>query len=206
MLKKRNRVRKTINVFLGVSILICGIIIGKLIDWPMFKVDKNVNLVDLFSIVITFLIAYFIARVIEKQKEDYREEKNLLINKLDEVFNIIDETSEKVDTRQIKYQEAASKVKRININLTCIFTAINKSSIIIDEEDQKEISRKVINLRNLLTNTPRIDEGSIKKSNLPLEVKSGIIHISETRVIEIETEFNKLKNLIFGLQMKVNSS
>jgi Ca2+/Na+ antiporter len=204
MQQKKQKIIQNSIIFL--SILIFGILLGKFLDWPYLKLDQNVNLVDLISVLLTLLLAYFVVKVIEKEKEDYREEKNLLLKRLERIDDLIEEIHESIESDQIHYSKAAAMIKNISVNLNCLFRVKLNPAITIDRNTNQVFTIQLKRLRNLLTNTPMIDASQINKSDLPLEVKSGILKISKSRVIEIETELEKLRILVFELQLKINAS
>lgn len=201
MHKKKSRTIKIIYSSSLIIALLSGIIIGKVINWPFFKVDERVNLVDIFSIIITLIIAYFIAKVIEKEKEDDRAEKNLIISKLTCSSNTIDDLSDQINKKEILYIDATSKIKKINLDITCAFNGLKISTVTLENDERVEINKKIKKIKDLITDTPL----SNQNKNESIKVENGVIKISNARAIEIESELGKLKNEIFLLQMKINS-
>lgn len=183
-----------------------GIVVGKLFDFKYFKVDSYINVVDVISVAVTMFAAYIVTKVLDKEKQDNRTEKDLIIKRTEDIYQLIDDSNNKVITGAIKYQEAASHFKRINVSLNCIYRIMLNTRIETNDQLKKDILGNTKKLRNLLTDTPKISETDIQNSNLPNEVKDSIVHLTQNRIVEIETEYDKLRDNILLLQLTINKA
>ena len=59
-------------------------------------------------------------------------------------------------------------------------------------------------MRDILTDTPKMSEEEIKNSELPIEVKDGIIHFNRQRIAQIESKFDVIKDCLFELEIRIN--
>jgi hypothetical protein len=196
--------------FVGFCLLIAafalGVVVGKLFNISYFKVDENINIIDVISVAVTIFAAYIVTKVLDKEKQDNRTEKDLIIKRTEDIYQLIDDSNNKVNTGAINYQEAASHFKRINVSLNCIYRILTNTKIGLDETHKKNIIGNTKKLRDLLTDTPKISEAEIQISNLPNEVKDSIVHLTQNRILEIETEYDKLRDNILLLQLAINKA
>jgi hypothetical protein len=133
-------------------------------------------------------------------------DSDLILNLVDDVYLLIETLSLKIEDGSISYQEAASKVKRINMAFVNIFDVIKASNSSLEEIDKKDFLAKSKGLRDLLTQTPIIDEEKLNGVEIPVEVKDGIIKYTQARINEVETLFEKIKSQLLVLQLKINKS
>ena len=206
--------KKNLSKFIFQGVLIAGIFItgfdvGKFVNnIPYFKIDEKISLVELLSIATTLFAAWYIAKVIDKEKTDNRNEKDLILKRLDGIFQIIEDSNLKVSTGVIPYQEATSFIKRINDSLTNVCTILKSTTLIINEELKENILQNTRKLRDLLTDTPmsKINASPTQSTIIALEVKDGIIYYQAGRLSEIEIEYDKLKYNFLLFQLAINKA
>ncbi|HTE01654.1 MAG TPA: hypothetical protein VK668_20340 [Mucilaginibacter sp.] len=193
----------------SVFLLILGILIGKTIQrWAIIKVKTEVDtvgaIISLLSLAVTLAVAYWVASILESKKEANRVEKDLIIKRIDDIYGLIEETSIKVAVQEIDLILAVSKIKRISVNIISVIETVKQAKITIDEAHQSKIIDAIGDLKILLTNTPLIGDEHLE--NLPLEIREGIIHMSSDRRLQIDSEFDKIKRLIFNLELSINKA
>jgi hypothetical protein len=200
-----------ISLFLAIVCLFffaSGFISAKFVDFPYFTISKTVDIVNvslallnLINILVTIGLAIFISIIIDKKKGNDRAEKDLIIRKIDNVYNIVTELQRDCISGKIQYQEAASSIKRINVSFISIYKTIDKCHFSIENDIKDKIKEETYNLRDLLTNSPRVDEKLVQGSDLPMEVKDGVVHFNRQRISQIEAKFDLLKDLNLELQI-----
>lgn len=206
MQKLKGKSKYVIGACLLFATFSIGIVVGKLVDFKYFKVDNNINIIDVISVAVTIFAAYIVTKVLDKEKQDNRNEKDLIIKRTEDIYQLIDDSNNKVIIGAIKYQEAASHFKRINVSLNCIYRIMTNTKIETNDQLKKDIFGNTKKLRDLLTDTPKISETDIQNSNLPNEVKDSIVHLTQNRIVEIETEYDKLRDNILLLQLTINKA
>lgn len=203
------KIKKSKIVFI---ILLClaifgiGVVVGKFVNIGYFSIDEKVNLIDIVSICVTMFAAWYITDVLETEKQDNRTEKDLIIKRTEDIYQLIDDSHQKVITGNIPFQDATTHLKRINVSLKSIYKVLTTTGLITDETLKGQLFLHTRKLRDLLTNTPVIDTEQIQGSNLPISVVNGIIHLNQNRIAEIETEYDKLKDNILHLQICINKA
>jgi hypothetical protein len=196
-----------LSVFYSIFLLVIGVLLGKTIQrWPIIKVKTEVDtigaIISLISLSVTLAVAYWVASILESKKEANRAEKDLIIRRIDDVYSLIEETSTKVAVQQLDLTIAVANIKRISVNINSVITAVGNTEIIIESIHKDGIVEAIGTLKDLLTNTPPIRDEHL--ADLPLEIREGIIHMSTDRRLQIDTEFDKIKRLIFNLELAIN--
>lgn len=199
--------RYLLRVIICLCLVSLGIVIGKFVNiLPHFKVDETVNLVDVLSIIATLFLAWYVSKILDKEQQDSRGEKDLILKRIEDIYQLIDESHRKVIFTKVAYQEAASYCKRINLSLKTIFTVIECIEFSIDADLKGKLQANSKKLRDLLTNTPPLANPSQQLSTPPITVTGGILHLSENRVLEVENEYDNLKNNVLLLEISINKA
>lgn len=199
---------KWLNNIIKITFCIClilvGILIGKYIDFPYFEISKSIDLTNVSSILVTILLAILITVFFDKRKNDNRIEKDLIIRRVDNVYDITNELQREAISGVIPYTEAASSIKRINTSMQSIYRTVEKCEFSIKDDIKKSIKIAISDLRDILTDTPKITEAQIESSDLPIEVKDGKIKFNRQRIGQIEAKFDALKNNLLELEIRIN--
>ncbi len=197
----------TINI---VKIVFCfclillGIWIGKVTDFPHFEISKSIDLINVLSILVTVLLAILITVYFDKRKSDNRIEKDLILRRVDNIYEITNELQREAISGEIPYTEAASSIKRINTSMQSIYKTVDKCEFSIKDDIKTSIRNAISDLRDILTDTPKMTEAQIEKSDLPIEVKNGIIKFNRQRISQIEVKFDSLKDKLLELEIRIN--
>ena len=183
--------------------------IGKTIQcWPIFTLKTEIDTVgaaiSLLSLAVTLGVAYWVATILESTKEANRVEKDLFIKRIDDIYLLIEDTSSQVALQQIEHSLAVSSIKRISVNILSVIDTIATTGIKVDDTHRTNIVLSTRSLNTLLTSTPRLTQQHL--DDIPLEVREGIILMSTDRRLQIDSEFDKLKRLIFTLELAINKA
>lgn len=187
-----------------ICLIIVGVLIGKFIDFPDFQISKNIDLVNISSIVVTVLLAILITVFFDKRRSDNRVEKDLILRRVDNVYEITNELQKESISGQIPYTEAASSIKRISTSMQSIYRTVEKCQFSIKNDIKTAIKKSISELRDILTDTPKMTEDQIENTDLPIEVKDGIIKFNRQRVNQIEAKFDILKDCLLELEIRIN--
>src|ERR1035437_3968482 len=101
--------KKISNVILAILVLGIGVTLGKLTNWGYFEITKELKIIEALNLFFTVGVAIYIVKVLEKDVQNDRIEKDLYIAKVSEfesqliiIENLIDEniiSYSKVNTR-----------------------------------------------------------------------------------------------------------
>ena len=196
------------DITVCVLLLITGIVLGSLVkDWPLLTLKKDVDLIGALSSLIiigaTLYVAYFVAASIERQKENNRVEKDLVIRRIDDVYDLIEEFSIKLASQNLPVTLINSYLKRIPVNLFRITDVVETSTIAVENSHKDSMTASIKRLKDLLTDTPA-DGKSSENSVLPLSVVNDTVFITDDRKIEVDKELDHIKGLIFKFELAIN--
>lgn len=203
--KKPKRIGKLLlKVFFYFSLFFLGFAVGKLLNvFPYYVVKSDVDLISLLSLLFSVIIFYFIYSFVDKEKDANSREKDILINRIEELYQIIKEQSYALRDNQIQYSTAASYSKRIRTQLLVIVQLTEQANLKIQKEAIEECHSNIKELKDILTGTPRSDLKATTEDQ-PLKVSNGIIYYSESRGTEIESQYDSLMNKILSIQLHLN--
>ena len=85
-----------------------------------------------------------------------------------------------------------------------IYRTVEKCQFNIKEDIRVSIKDSISELRDILTDTPIMTDTQIENSDLPIEVKDGIIKYNRQLINQIEAKFDSLKDCLLELKIRVN--
>jgi hypothetical protein len=184
------------------AFLLLGIFFGTIVkDWPVIKlkpeVDVFAGVCTLVSVLVTLLVAWWVTNVLEKRNSNSKTEKDIIIKHIDIVYDIVEETRNKIRAGKISYTLAASNIKRIYKNSEIVLSKIKNTSINLENDHLDLIQKNTAALRDLLTGN--------KPNDLDLIITDGFINISEARQTLLDFTLDDLRSEIFTLELAINS-
>lgn len=194
--------KKASNIVLGLLILGIGISIGKLTNWGYFEITKELSIIDALNFLVTIGVAIYIVKVLEKDIQNDRIEKDLYIAKVYEFESQLIIIENLVYESSISYSKVNTRIHFCGITRNSIFSnlkEIKKISPSQISDLEQNISKNIRTLKKLLTGTP-ID----KKETSKIKIDKGIVSYSQDRILEVVSETNSLKNNLFKLKIVIN--
>ena len=172
---------KIINIIIYIIIFSIGCCCGKLIDWGYFVLNKEIS------------------KVLEKEVQDVRIEKEMFISQVENTESPLVELGNKLNSTT--YTEVISLYSKSNITRHKLFKKIDsfkKSEFKVD--DIKEVlDTNYKRLKPLLTDT-----SVMSKSPPDIEVKRGKITYSPERIVEIQENLQTIQDEFFKLKIIIN--
>lgn len=200
-MKKKSKA--ILHILLACALVAIGILIGKTISFPYFEIDKKINVVTLFSIINTLLVAYIVGAFLNKQLNTKKSEKELLVKKIDCINNELEPLLAGVKNGKIDYFEAVAIIKNAYMKIKTIGSILYCLKYGTKITDSCKI--KIKNIRKLLTNSPIASPAVGGTRDLTICVSDNNIVIDKRRIPEIEQRIENLQMEIFKLQIDVNS-
>lgn len=193
---KRKRIINTIIYFL---IFCVGCCFGELIDWGYFILSKEISIIDALSLFLSIGCAIYIARVLEKDVQDDRIEKDMFISQVVNIETPLIELSNKLNGST--YNDIISLYSKSNTTRHKLFKKIQtfKKSEFKVEEIRKTLDVGYKQLKPLLTDTAVVPD-----STPDIEVKRGKITYSSQRVVEIQECLQNIQDELFKLKILIN--
>ncbi len=200
----KNLKNKLIRVGIYLSFIAFGYVITRFFEIPYFEISKTIDISNVLALIVTVWLAILITTVFEKQNNDHRVEKNLIITRVGNIYDIADSLQLESNTGRIHITEASSSLKRINTALNSIYRIVDKCHFNISKDLKERIKNNLADIRNTLTNTPSVTDEQLNSKDLPIEIKDSIIHFNKERVSQLEVMFETLKDLLLELQIHIN--
>ena len=179
-----------------------GCCIGKLFNWGYFIIDKDVSIIEAISLFVSVGCALYIAKTIEKERENQRFEKDIFIEQLvlaEKPLLWLEENIKIQSTyNDIIYSFTSSKIKSYKLfeRLDVYLGDTRKKKII---EYKERISSNLNELKPLLTDTPITQVGTPD-----ITMKGGNIHYSQQRQTEIRKKLQFLFDDFFAIKILIN--
>ena len=196
--------KKIISTIVYVLVLSIGITIGKLLNWGYFELSKEVSIIDALTLFVTIGVAIYVAKILEKEVQDVRIEKELYIAKITEIESILKDFEILVEEKDSSYNRINNRINSCRMKKGSIFNTIKEKFRQVKTKDfdrsEKEITDGINSLKRLLTETP-----AVKETNPAISVKKDIVTYSPNRIIEIYTEINFINENLFKMKVRINN-
>lgn len=201
----KNLKNKLIQAGIYLSLIVFGYAITRLIEIPHFEISKSIDVSNVLTLIVSAWLAILITTVFEKQNNDHRVEKDLIITRVGNIYDIADSLQLESNSGRIHITEASSSLKRINTALNSIYRIVDKCHFNITDDLKDRLKNSLADIRNTLTNTPFVTDEQLNSKDLPIEIKDSIIHFNKERVSQLEVKFDTLKDLLLELQIHINN-
>ncbi len=195
------------DYLLGFAVFGIGFVCSKSFSSERFSVVNDLNIIDLVSLLLTPILAYIVYSVLDKNKEDRSKEKDLIIKRIDEIYEYIDANYIKtVSNENLNYSSIITSLKRMNMQIKNSKKLLQLANIQIEEIFIDEILSVIKELKDLETNILTNAQVQLLPSNQinPIIVTNGTVNYSNLRLDEIEEKFDELKNKVMGYQFRIN--
>lgn len=184
-----------INTLIYFIIFCVGCCVGELIDWGYFILSKEISIIDALSLFLSLGCAIYIAKVLEKDIQDDRIEKDMFIVQVVNIETTLIELSNKLNVST--YIEIISLYSKSNIKRHKLFKKIDsfkKSEFKVDDI-KKSLDSKFKQLKPLLTETTP-----------DIEIKRGKITYSLQRIVQINDSIECIQDELFKLKIIINKA
>jgi hypothetical protein len=200
----KNLRNKLIQGGIYLSCIAFGYVLTRFIDIPHFEISKTIDISNVLTLIITAWLAILITTVFEKQNNDHRVEKDLIITRVGNIYDIAASLQIESNSGRVHITEASSSLKRINTALNSIYRIVEKCHFNITDDLKDRLKLSLSDIRTTLTNTPLVTDEQLNAQDLPIEIKDSIIHFNKERVSQLEVKFDTLKDLLLELQIHIN--
>lgn len=196
----RNLLKNKCFYLWSVCFLLGGVAIGLPFSIEGFSFSSKIELFDLISLIVTVILAIYVATSLERRVQDDRIEKELHIEQINKIEQSLREIEDILRGENIQYNDVISRISKIRIKKNNIFSALQEclpehnSSI---KEKVNSITQTIDSLKRLLTDTS-VDSGP------DVVMKDGILTYSLTRVSDINNAICGLENDLYRLKIILN--
>lgn len=190
---------KTLKFFLlPLVTLIGGVIIGIIIrDFPLFSLNYNLKVTEVFSLLVTLGIGIFIPLIVKKLIDDRRSLKNTLI----EEAGTFAKTASRINDRVLTIYESQKITQRDKDDINLLFEIadeeFNSLLSFIETHCQNGTKKELANLKAKWIDYWKILTGT--------EVtKSEVKRLDETTYKKALKTFNELKGIVRNIKTQLN--
>lgn len=190
-----------INTLIYFIIFCVGCCVGELIDWGYFILSKEISIIDALSLFLSLGCAIYIAKVLEKDIQDDRIEKDMFIAQVENIETTLIELLNKLNGST--YNEITSLYSKSNIKRHKLFKKIDsfKKSVFKVDDIKKSLDLKFKQLKPLLTYTAVVPE-----TTPDVEIKRGKITYSSQRIVQINDSIECIQDELFKLKIIMNKA
>jgi hypothetical protein len=196
--------RRIINITLGVLIFSIGATIGKLLNWGYFELKKDISIIDALTLFTTIGAAIYITKILEKEVQEDRIEKELHISKISELELLLKIIEDLIEDKDSSFNKINYRIHSCRIIKIGIFASINenfkKNPSAKIAEFENNITVSLNSLKRLLTETP-----IIVNPYPQLSLVGGLANYSLNRILEINIEINSIRENLFKLKVRINN-
>ena len=121
-----------INAIICILIFLTGLIIRNWWDIGTIELETKINVLDALSLVATIVVGIYIAKILEKEVQDKRIEKDLYISKINSVeyiLNTIESLIESSKDTEIQYGRIVNMMHRCRIKKSDVFNTLEKKKM-----------------------------------------------------------------------------
>ena len=172
-----------------------------------FSLDKNINIVDLTSLFLTLFLAYLVYAVLDKNKETRVKEKDIIINRIQEIYDFVQTVSLTHNDSRADFTPTVANLKRLHRHFVNIDKIVKLTTIDMPSKYKDELLTLTRDLKSLMTSTlqtAEIQDYTQAQIPIPISISEGQIIYSAIRNNEILVKFDDIKNKIIEYQFEVN--
>lgn len=198
--------RTIIEIVVGVLLFIGGFLVKSWIEVGI-KFDGEVNILDAITLIVTIILGIYIAKILEKEVQDKRIEKDMYLAKIGEIENFIQEIEKLINNlhgssisyKQIVNMEHRCRRKRNSIFQYIMGKADGKMRKQLSEYDNK-LKTDFKDLRQMLTQTSACDE-----EPKDVIVENDVVQYSLSRISEILSTIESVENELLEVRVIINN-
>ena len=198
--------RTIIEIISAVILLSMGWMIGNKWQITACELELKFNIVDVLTLIVTIAMGLYIARVLEKDVQDKRIEKDMYLSKINVIESICDELENKFQAsngKGLDYKEIVNLEHRIKTKKNTIFKYIleNSHGKINDKlkNHDEKLKGDFKDLRNNLTQTT---VGEVEQQDI--EIVNNCATYSNERTTCILSSLNTISNSLLEVKVLVN--
>ncbi len=196
-----------INAIICILIFLTGLIIRNWWDIGTIELETKINVLDALSLVATIVVGIYIAKILEKEVQDKRIEKDLYISKINSVeyiLNTIESLIESSKDTEIQYGRIVNMMHRCRIKKSDVFNTLEKKKMDKLTTKIHEYNQKLKTDFQLLKKS--LTETTVGGTRNPaVKLKNNIVSYSEERSLEILTQINSIESTLFELKIIINN-
>lgn len=191
------------KLIVAVALIALGWVLGQYIEnIAFFTYSYEISLIDVISLIVTAFMAWYVSRILEKNIQDKRTEKDLILSKIDEVDQAINSlillNSSESTVSYVKVVHILTKSRKWSVRFWNIIDQKYKGLSNKEKDNYTSMLNKMREVNVLCTYTPPtgVDENIL--------IVDGEITYSNARKYEIDIKLESIRDDLIDFKMKVN--
>jgi hypothetical protein len=141
--------------------IVCGFLFGILVGflstrYCFFEFDPEINLVDLLNLIVTVVLAIYVALFLQKKQGQDGAEKEIIISELKELKSENSILYDYVISGNLNINDTVRKFKTISVRLNSI-KDLYRVCDISNSNNLAEIKNKLLDNKQLITGSPVVN-------------------------------------------------
>lgn len=186
------------NIIIYLSILGIGITIGQSLDWGYFELNKEISVIEALTFFATICIALYVTKILEKEVQETRVQKDLYISKLCEIDKLLSDVEALSENESPLYLKITNKIHICGVKHLSTIQLLKKEPIA--SKNLKKITSLEDEIRLSIRELRRISTTTDSEN----ELSDNIIKYSNNRILEIQTKSDLLKGSLLKLKILIN--
>lgn len=166
-----------INIFWLILIIPLSVLIGFLTtQYSYFQFAKELNIIDIFTLLFTIFIAFYLTEFIQKNIENKRFEKDLLISNINPILLITSSLKNSIQNRSLNVASTKSELRNISNSLHNLEIY---SEMCISNLNSSKLKSQYFEIKKLITG------GQIQNNDYilnPLQKKTALTKLNEFNI------------------------
>ena len=186
--------------------LLAGTIIGLVFKYyKSFTFDFEISVFDVFALIVTVFLAWWVAEKLEKDTAVERCEKDILIEKIRLMEELIEKIKQKaIEAELVQLSDVNALINQFDVLSPRVAGSIEERYADLFSSNSKENDYRddMEELDNLCTN----DKIETMPNSMVMEERDGksVCIYNDERRDEIEAKASKLSDKLFNLQLLLN--
>lgn len=201
MMRKLNKTQVAAILVIAIIIFVSGLIIGySYVSNSIFTLSKEINLIQLGTLLTTLFGVVFISFYLDRQKEITKMQREILLKRVDDLYETISDLYPIAENGPCEVSTINYKLKQMNLEMQRVNKVINRVKN-IECEFTTNCMGLHKDLRDLMTNTPPRDKQSTEPQDI--KVEKGKVSFSVSRKAQIETLLDRIETLLLEQHLQV---
>lgn len=198
---KQRMSKRVINSVRFVIAFVLGWCVCSITDWGYFELSKEISVIDALSLFVTTGCAIYIARILEKDLQNDRTEKDIYIKMMEQIEGSLVEIQKMVESQSsTSFLQIVNLYSRSRRRKSGLIKQLSENKRKFKQLDidgfDKFISKKFTKLKPLLTATDSND----------VRVQNNKVRYSPKQTILINTVITDINDKMFEARLDINNS
>ncbi len=182
--------KKEIKIYWLIPIIIISGIFGFLTNsFEFFNFKSEIDLVNLFTLVVTSSLGFYIASTLQNNIEVKKFEKELVYSTIKSLNNKTKNIEKYLSANSLKFNETIKTFKDIS-GLISELKEVNEFCLVVDNHSIKVLRSIYIEIKPLITGG-RVDNNNLTLSSEHIKLSKSKLKKFKNRLIKIMIEVNR---------------